>query len=107
MQLLPLVSLTAALKSVVRYKLGSSHKGMIGFGFVHGVFFCLFVDEDLFPHNGKSFGFISFSLLLHFFFILEVFLRIELGQQKFCQKLREPLVRKQCYVFANEKVLRI
>lgn len=74
--------------SVVRYKLGSLHKGTVGF--VRGVLFCIFVDEDLSPITERALDLFLFPYSC-IFFILEVFLRIELGQQKFCQKAERTL----------------
>lgn len=94
-QLLPQVSLTAALGYVLVLSLGSLLKGTIGFLFVRGVFLYLCIVNILPPPPliTERTLVLLFSLLLHFF-MFEVFLRIELGQRVFCQKQREPLVTK-------------
>lgn len=75
--------------------LGSLHKDTIGFIFVRGVFFYfLYMKISHTPPITERISVLIFSLFLHFFYTFEVFLRIELGQQVFCQKQREPLVRK-------------
>lgn len=68
MQLLPLVSLTAGLRCVVIYNLGSLHKGTTGFVFVYGVFFYLFAYDDLFPLTEGAPD-LFFALLLHFLYL--------------------------------------